>query len=233
VTATGESRVGVVTGLRVEARCLRGLNLRVAYSGGSSERARAEAARLVAEGAAGLVSFGCAGGLGPELRPGDLLLPETVRAPDGRSLPTDPLWRERLRLLLERGGLGTTGGTLAGSEEVVATAGDKRRLLEATGALAVDMESHEVAAIASRAGIPFLVVRAIVDPHDAVIPQAALETLRPDGRVRLRGILGGAVRQPAQLIALFRLARDSATALATLRRAARLAGPGLAYDKGF
>ena len=70
--------------------------MRVACSGGSPERARAEAARLAAEGATGLVSFGLAGGLAPELRPGDLVLPETVQAPDGRSLPTDPAWRDNL-----------------------------------------------------------------------------------------------------------------------------------------
>jgi adenosylhomocysteine nucleosidase len=225
------SPVGVITGLRAEARCLRRLRVRVTCSGGSPERARAEAARLAAEGATGLVSFGLAGGLAPELRPGDLVLPETVQAPDGRSLPTDPAWRERLRLLLEKGALRTTGGALAGSERVVATVADKRALLEATGAVAVDMESHEVAALASRAGIPFLVVRAIADPHDGMVPQAALETLRPDGHVHVLSILGGVIREPGQLIALVRLGRNSAAALATLRRVARLTGPDLAYDQ--
>ena len=79
-TAGHSATVGVVTGSWVEARCLRRQDVRVACSGGSAERARSEAARLVAEGAAALVSFGLAGGLAPELRPGDLLLPETVRS---------------------------------------------------------------------------------------------------------------------------------------------------------
>jgi adenosylhomocysteine nucleosidase len=223
----GAAAVGVVTGLRAEARCLRRLNVRVAFTGGSSERARAEAARLVSEGAAGLVSFGLAGGLAPELRAGDLLLPALVRAPDGLSVPTDPRWRERLAALFERGGLRARGGAIAGSERIVATVADKRALLEATGASAVDMESHEVAAVASTAGIPFLVIRAIADPQERVIPQAALEVLRPDGRVRLASVLGGVIREPRQLIALLRLGRDSAAALATLRRGALLVGAGL------
>jgi adenosylhomocysteine nucleosidase len=227
VSAAAERRVAVITGLRAEARCLRGLDVAVAYSGGSSERARSEAARLVAEGASGLVSFGLAGGLVPELRPGDLLLPEAVLSPDGRGVPIDPGWHEAVKALLEAGRLRATGGALAGSDRVVATAGDKRALREATGAVAVDMESHEVAAAASAASVPFLIIRAVADPHDRVIPQAALETLRPDGKVRARGILGGAIRDPGQLIALFRLGRDSIAALATLRRAARLAGSGL------
>jgi adenosylhomocysteine nucleosidase len=225
-----EPTIAVVTGLRAEARCLRALNVRIACSGGSSERARTEATRLVAEGAAGLVSFGLAGGLAPDLRSGAVLLPGTIRSPDGRSMPTDSAWRERLKALFATGGLRTPGGALAGSERIVATVADKRALLEATGAIAVDMESHEVAAVASATGIPFVVIRAVADPHDQVIPQAALETLRPDGQVRVRAILGGVIRQPDQLMALLRLWRDSAAAFASLRRAARLSGPSLGFN---
>ncbi|MGH6905200.1 MAG: hypothetical protein ACREIR_20960, partial [Geminicoccaceae bacterium] len=174
---------------------------------------------------------GLAGGLAPELRPGDLLLPETVAAPDEPTLAADPPWRERLRAAFERGGLRATGGALAGSDRIVATTRDKRALLEATGALAVDMESHAIAAVASGAGVPFVILRAIADPHDRVIPQAALEALRPDGRVRPASVLGGVIREPRQLIALLRLGRDTAAALATLRRAALMAGPALGFDR--
>lgn len=222
--------IGVITGLRAEARCLRGLEVRVAYSGGSAERARSEAARLVAEGAAALVSFGLAGGLAPQLRPGDLLLPEIVRGAGLASWPVDPLWRERIRARLAAGGLEPNPGTLVGSDRIVAKASDKRALFEATGAQAVDMESHEVAAVASAAGLPFLVVRALADPYDQVIPQVAREALRPDGRVRLRATLGGLIRQPGALLALLRLARQSARGLASLRRAAALAGPDFGCD---
>jgi hypothetical protein len=58
----------------------------------------------------------------------------------------------------------------------------------------------------------------------------AREALRPDGRVRIRATLGGLIRQPGELIALLRLARQSARALASLRRAAALAGAGLGFD---
>jgi adenosylhomocysteine nucleosidase len=222
--------IGVVTGFRAEARCLRGLDMRIACSGGSAELARSEAERLVAEGAAALVSCGLAGGLAPELRPGDLLLPESVRSAGSRSWSVDPIWRERVYARLSAGGLEPDPGVLVGSDRIVATASDKRALFEATGARAVDMESHAVAAVATGAGLPFLVLRALADPHDQVIPQVAREALRPDGRVRLRATLGGLIRQPGELMALLRLGRESAAALATLRRAAALAGPGLGFD---
>jgi hopanoid-associated phosphorylase len=219
--------IAAVAGFRAEARCLRGLSIGVACSGGSAERARSEAERLIAEGAAALVSFGLAGGLAPGLRPGDLLLPEIVRSAGSQSWPVDPVWHERVHARLAA--LEPKAGTVVGSERVVATASDKRALFEAVGALAVDMESHGVAAVASEAGIPFLVLRAIADPADQVVPQVAREALRPDGAIRIRATFGGLLRQPGELIALVRLGRDAAAALTTLRRAVRLAGPALEF----
>jgi adenosylhomocysteine nucleosidase len=225
-----KATIGVVTGLRAEARCLGGLDVHVACSGGSAERARSEAARLVADGAVGLVSFGLAGGLAPQLRPGDLLLPESVSSAGLVSWSVDPIWRERVYARLRAHGLERQSGTLVGSDRIVAAASDKRALFDATGAQAVDMESHAVAAVATAAGLPFLVIRALADPHDQVIPQVAREALRPDGRVRLRATLGGLTRQPGELVALLRLARQSARGLSTLRRAAALAGRRLSFD---
>jgi adenosylhomocysteine nucleosidase len=221
--------VGVVTGSSVEARCLRGLHVRIACSGGSAERARSEATRLVAEGAAALVSFGLGGGLAPERRPGDLLLPESVRSTGAAVWSVDPIWRERVHAGLIAGGLGPRAGAILGSERIVATKANKRELFEATGAQTVDMESHEVAAVAAAAGLPFLVIRALADPYDQVIPQVAREALRPDGRVRLQGLLGGLFREPGGAMALIRLTRQSARGLLCLRRAAPLAGPGLGF----
>ena len=204
--------------------------MRITCSGGSAERARSEAARLVAEGAAALVSFGLAGGLAPELRPGDLLLPESVRSAGTAAWSVDPIWRERVHARLIAGGLEPRAGALMGSERDRGHGtADKRELFEATGAQAVDMESHEVAAVAAEAGLPFLVIRALADPYDQVIPQVAREALRPDGRVRLQGMLGGLFRERGRAMALLRLARQSARGLLCLRRAAALAGPGSGF----
>jgi adenosylhomocysteine nucleosidase len=201
------------------------MDVRIACSGASAERARSEATRLIEEGAAALVSFGLAGGMAPQLRSGDLLLPATVRSAGLGSWSVDPIWREGIRACLAAGGLEPGAGVLVGSERIVANASDKRALFEATGAQAVDMESHEVAAVAAAAGIPFLVLRAIADAHDQIVPQVAREALRPDGRVRLRATLGGVIRQPGELFALLRLARASVRGLASLHRAAALVGP--------
>jgi adenosylhomocysteine nucleosidase len=201
----------------------------VAFSGGSAERARLEAERLLAEGTAALVSFGLAGGLAPGLQPGDLVLPQMVCNARSASWSADPVWRERVHLRLASGGVEPKAGALVGNDRIVATASDKRALFDATGAHAVDLESHAVAAVAAEANIPFLVLRAVADPADQVVPQVAREALRPDGRLRVRATFGGLLRQPGELIALLRLARQSATALVSLRGGVRLAGPRLGF----
>jgi adenosylhomocysteine nucleosidase len=223
--------VAAVAGFRAEAGCLRGQDVTVAFGGGSAERARSEAERLLAEGAAALVSFGLAGGLAPGLQTGDLVLPQTVCNARSASWSVDPVWRERVHIRLARGGVEPKAGVLVGSDRIVPTPSDKRALVEAVGALAVDMESHAVAAVAAEAKIPFLVLRAVADPADQVIPQVAREALRPDGRIRVRATFGGLLRQPGELIALLRLAQQSATAIISLRGGVRLAGRRLGFTR--
>jgi len=221
------SRIGVITGLRAEARCLAGLDVLVACSGARPERARAEAARLIAGGVAGLVSFGLAGGLAPTLAAGDLVLPAAVALPGGGRIATDTAWRGRLAGLL--GCMRRSEETLAGSERLVASPALKAVLHATREAIAVDMESHAVAEAAAAERLPFLVIRAIADPSDRALPLVAQSALGRDGGLRPGALLGGLLRRPQDLAALVRLGRDSARGFATLRRVAALAAPDLAF----
>jgi adenosylhomocysteine nucleosidase len=220
--------IGVVTGLRAEARCLRGLDVRVACSGARSPRARAEAARLLAGGAVGLVSFGLAGGLSPAAASGDLVLAEAVVLPSGQHIATDLAWRSRVSALIEAAGRAPHQAAVAGSDRLLATVAAKRALFAATGAVAVDMESHAVAEVADAAGRPFLVLRAIADPADKALPRAATVALGPDGEVRPLAVARALLERPGELPTLLRLGRQSRRALAALRGVVLLAGPALA-----
>ena len=224
--SAGASRVGVITGLRAEARCLAGLDVLVACSGARPERARAEAARLIAEGVEALASFGLAGGLAPTLAAGDLVLAAAVALPGGGRVATDAAWRGRLAGLL--GGTRRFEETLAGSDRLVASPALKAVLHATREAIAVDMESHAVAEAAAAAGLPFLVIRAIADPSDRALPPVAQKALGPDGALRPAALAGGLLRRPQDLAALLRLGQDSARGLGTLRRVAALAAPDLA-----
>ena len=218
--------IGVITGLRAEARCLRGLAVTVACSGARPARARAEAARLLAEGARGLVSFGLAAGLAPDLRPGDLVVADAVSLADGSRLSSDASWRKRLVADLAEAGLAAHLGALAGTDRLLATPGQKQALRAATGALAADMESHAVAEVASAAAMPFLVVRAISDAAGQALPATATRLLGEDGGIRPAALLG-VISRPRELATLFRLGLQTRRALGTLLQVARTAGSSL------
>ncbi len=223
--------VGIVTAMDVEARCLRqGPGLAVRRTGIGTDRARTAAWTLIADGCGALVSFGIAGGLDPTLAPGTVVLAQSVAAPDGTTYPTDAAWSESLSRLVE-GRVPVVGGTLVGSERVVMTPAAKQRMRSETGAAAVDMESHAIAAVALASSVPFLVVRAISDPAGTTVPKAALRGMSRDGRRRTGAVVAALLRRPAELPGLIRLRRDSARGLAALRRVAALAGPGFGLAK--
>ena len=71
------------------ASCPRAAAPLIHVSGGSALRARAGAEGLRQKGVAGLVSFGLAIGLAPVLRPGDVVVADSVVLPSGRSIATD------------------------------------------------------------------------------------------------------------------------------------------------
>jgi hopanoid-associated phosphorylase len=220
--------IGVISGLRAEARSLSALTgLRIVCSGSNPQQARRLAVEFIDEGARGLLSFGLAGGLSPAVRPGDLLLPEAVVLPAGARLPTDREWCGRLAAGLSALPSHVHRGTLAGSDRLLATIAAKRELHAATGALAVDMESHGIAETATRAGLPFVVIRAVADPFDQILPRAASTAIGSDGEVRLRAVARALLERPGELGALLRLARQSGRALAALRSVALLVGPAL------
>jgi adenosylhomocysteine nucleosidase len=213
--------IGVVTGSRAEARCLPGVVGRIVCSGSDPARARRESERLAGE-VEGLVSFGLAGALAPGLRAGELLLPHEVIAPDGRRLATDAVWRARLASRAA-----ARSGPLLGSEALIESAAAKAALHRASAAVALDMESHVVALVASAASLPFVVIRAIADPADQALPAAARFALDAEGRVRVLALAAAVLRRPGDLPALLRLARQSGTGLRTLRGVAARAGPAL------
>jgi hopanoid-associated phosphorylase len=223
----------VVTGMAFEARIARGDGsdpVEVVYAARADLLERALSAAL-ARGAAGIISFGTAGGLAPDLEPGALIVADAVDGPFGR-LQTDREWTERIVAALSSAGApgGLAGRLRRGSMAAVAapliTADDKRALHNSTGALAVDMESHIAGATAAARGLPFAVCRAVVDPAWRTLPPAATAGLRDDGSTALGPILRELLRQPSQLGALLRLAADARAARAMLVQAREAMGEG-------
>lgn len=219
------TRVGVITGLASEVRCLRSLshdiNVDISASGVSSKRAEALALTMCENGCGLLISFGIAGALRPGVRTGDLLIPTSVHLEDGDILDTDLNVRMRLvqmarealqELTILEDPILATNRLLGGVKEKLSAG-------QASGAAAVDMESHKIALVARAAGIPNIVVRAVLDDSATALPEFVNQAVTPQGKPDFAKTLSGAAWRPWDLV---RLARLNRTAHRTLRRVAPL-----------
>jgi len=88
--------LGVVTGLRSEAKLLKSLDVSCVSTGGQAREARRKIDRLIADGATGLISFGIAGALSPQLRTGDLIVADMVANDIGEAWQTHQPWLDAL-----------------------------------------------------------------------------------------------------------------------------------------
>lgn len=242
-TDTDPSRdpgLGIVAALPAEARTLgrRGLRVRTVVpiapgvqccvSGAGAAAAHGAAHALLAAGAGALLSWGTAGALVEGLEPGSLLLPERVRSGD-REFGVDTGWRDALVRRLT--GHRFRGGMLLQGIQVLGDRDAKREAGRRHGAVAVDMESGALAAAAADVGVPFLAVRAIVDPVAWTLPEAVGAALDVSGDVRVGRVLGAALIHPSLWSDLLRLARAFAAARRTLADVARTAAPRFALDE--
>ena len=221
------TRVGVVTGLAAEARLIGRLvddtgNDAPLIACAGPGRGEESAGQLIDRGAGALLSFGLAGGLDPWLKPGDLICPDRVLRADGGAIQTDTIWRGRVLAEARIAGIDMAEGALYGHGEPVAQIDAKRRLARESGAAAVDMESHAVAAIAARHGRKFIALRAVVDTADRSVPSAALAAMDPAGHIRGVAVALALLRSPGQIPAMIGLARDTRIAMRALRRSAGL-----------
>ena len=214
-----------VTGMAFEAGIATGKGhdgVRAVYAA-RADLLQAALAAALADGAAGIVSFGTAGGLAPDLEPGTVVIAEAIDGPFGR-IATDAAWSARMADALLNSPLAAQ--TRRGVEAAVAApltgAADKAALFRSCGALAVDMESHLAAAAAQAHGVPFAVCRAIVDPAWRSLPKAAMAGLRDDGTTVVLPVLRELARDPAQLGGLLRVAADARAARQALSAARRV-----------
>ena len=155
---TGPRRLAPVicVALGAERRALRGARTAVLRVGmGPRRAARAFRASYGLGGRPVLVA-GVGGGIGSDVRPGDVVVATEVRDPDGgvRPCPSAPLLATELR----RHGLVVHLGPVASERRVAGRAARAR--LAATGVLAVDTESAWLAPAPDQ---PFAVVRVVVD----------------------------------------------------------------------
>jgi hopanoid-associated phosphorylase len=207
---------GVVAALRAEAHTLgaqipRGDGLLtlgdgtlVAVSGIGCDAATAASQALVGAGVTALVSWGVAGGLDPALHAGTICVPRAV-IHRGGAFPTDLHWRELVTAAIAGRRRVVSGNVLTSAVAILDRAG-KAAAFRETGAVAVDMESSAVAAVAAAHELPFIAIRVVVDVAGDALPVTALAATAGTGGIRLLPLVGGLFRHPGDIAALMRLA---------------------------
>ena len=155
-----------------------------------------------------MVSTGYAGALG-SAGIGDVIVGTDVRDwTKGHAqaiFRADPALLAMAREAAGEAKLAWSEGPVATAARVLCRADEKRALAEASGAIAVDMESAEIARAATSGNVPFLLVRAVSDRAGDDLPMDFNLWLSPGGRVRA---LAQLVRRPSILRALFRMKRQ-------------------------
>ncbi|MCL6626051.1 phosphorylase family protein [Alicyclobacillus shizuokensis] len=109
-----------------------------------------------------IIGTGVCGGLAPETRFGQVVVPEFLLSEDAqRALRAHPI-----------SGLNMCG-RMVSVRSMAATPERKRELYEATGAQWVDQESYAWCVAATEAGIPFTAVRVVLDVANRALPHWA------------------------------------------------------------
>ncbi len=209
-----------VTGMQREARLIpHGCRVIVSGSGNAQLAGKIESA--IAEGARAVISVGIGGGLAPDLQIGSVVIADDVIGAGAR-YHADADWSDALALRIAD----ARRGAIAGTDAVVTEPADKAALHRDTGALAVDMESHIAAGVASAYGLPFAALRTISDLADERLPPAVLGAVDAQGHVRLGPVLVAVAKNPLQIPALIRTGRGSEAAMKQLLRCLDLLGVG-------
>jgi hopanoid-associated phosphorylase len=219
----------VACGLPFEAALAAGEGIAVACGPGPrriAQRIDALVAGAPAGTIAGIVSFGCAGGLDPALATGSSIVPDGVLTDHGE-LKTDAAWTRTLRARLPQ----ARPGLLLGTDTPLADAADKARLWRGCGAGAADMESHAAALAARRHGLPFAACRVVLDPAWRSLPLCALAALREDGSTDVAALLRALAAAPRELGPLAALALDAWHARRALRMVRAQLGCALAAPR--
>jgi len=214
--AAGERPILIVTGLPQEARIAAGPGMTVICSSSDPRQLRGLLRVFDPSGIRGIVSFGVAGGLDPSLEPGHVVVATEVVAGRTRWQAASAL-KENLTATPGLDRMRVTEGILAGSERIVVCTHSKAALRRATGAAAVDMESHIAAHYAEDNGLPFAALRVVADPASRTLPEVAVAALKSDGKIDPWRVLRGIARRPHAIPALLRTARDFNRAIAGLR----------------
>jgi hopanoid-associated phosphorylase len=219
-----QTNIIAVTSLAREAYIARGHGVSVICS--PSARLGSALSAAILPGVSGIISFGVAGGLHPDLVAGNWVVASAVRYGDN-VFPTDAKWRQELCRKLPSAVI----ADIAGSDVVMRAPSEKSHLHKTTGAVSVDMESHIAAEIAAEYGIPFASCRVVIDSAHRTLPPLSALALDENGAVDIPAVMRSIIQTPGQLPDLVWAAYDAYIAERALRKGRKWLG--LAFGSPF
>jgi adenosylhomocysteine nucleosidase len=204
---------------------LDGRDVTIAVTGDGARNARAGAEELLARHPAqALLVLGVSGALTPELATADLIV--AVRVKDEEGHTHDAPGTHVAALATATGG---RPALVMSARKIADTVGEKTRLArdaqaEAGGRPAVvDLESAAYVAAAERAGVPWMVLRAVSDTAGEALPAILNRSADASGSVNRGRVLRGLFSDPGALPQLLTLRKRVAQCAEVLAHAAAAA----------
>lgn len=214
--------LGALKGFRVES----GEREFVFIATGMGPNRASEAVRRACEGFSGIesiLSIGVAGALSAGLKAGDIVVGDRLVRTAGKSVEILDCAQaaQSYGNALRAARIPFSVGAILTSDVPLLDGREKRAAKEHSGAIAVDMESAAIGAEAVSRGIPFAVVRAIIDELDDEVFGADLPD--SEGNVSTGAVAayfarnpGAILRVPRMMINLSRATRALADAIEAL-----------------
>ena len=178
---------------------------------GCARARRATAALLDAHAPRWIVSTGFCGALTPELKIGQIVVANEITNLSGDRLEV-PLG---MRSDPSRG---LHVGRMLTVDRMVRSVAEKRDLAVATQAIAVDMETFEIARLCQERKIRFLAVRAVSDDVSTDLPAEVLSLVGETGSVRFGAVIGALWKRPGRYKDMWRLRETAILAADRLAR---------------
>jgi adenosylhomocysteine nucleosidase len=222
-------RIGIITALIREANSLTNINIEpnvitpiggqinILVCGMGSERAHSAAHKLIDSGCDALISWGTAGALMPNIKPGALIIPESIITQEEEIIQTASKWRRTVVKELDDCPDDVYLGRLSDTMQVITSSKEKYAAREQGDSLAVDMESATIALVARQKNIPFISIRAISDSAYMSIPESILNYTDPYGRVKISRLIPAILKRPADIPKIINLAMGYRSASRTLK----------------
>jgi hypothetical protein len=179
-------------------------------------------AGLVASGCKGILSFGCCGGLAPQVAFGDVYLPLVLRT-SGPVYSPSLGWTGALARRIKSITV-TFYSDPAESAETVASRAD---LFRKTGAWVVDQETKAVAEFAASRSIPWTAIRSPSDLWNEDVSADTDNTTEADGSTDLGAVAGDILK--GDLGNFIQDADGFGRSLDALRKAVAVVGPGFGF----